>query len=65
MGEKGYFQCQLCGSIHKEKIRFNKEQTYIKLPCPRCRGETKHLWVGKDKTDIYMYYNANLDSRYF
>ena len=65
MGEKGYFQCQNCGLTHKEKIRFNEEYTYIKVPCPRCRGETKHLWVGNKPEDVYIYGNSNLDERYF
>ena len=65
MDEKRYFQCQNCGLTHKEKIRFSEEDIYIKVPCPRCRGETKHLWVGSKPEDVYIYGNSNLDSRYY
>ena len=65
MGEKSYFQCQNCGTTSRKKIKFNKEEMYITVPCPRCRGETKHLWVGSKPEDVYLYGNSNLDARYY
>lgn len=65
MGEKSYFQCQECGCVHRDNICVSEEDTYIKAPCPRCRGETNHLWVGSKPEDVYLYGNSNLDARYY
>lgn len=60
-----WFQCQQCGYLHKEKIRDNSENLYIKIECPKCRGETKHVCVGEHKEDVYLYGNLNVDPRYY
>ena len=65
MGEEGWVQCQVCGELHKVKIQLSEDGLYIDEWCPKCRDETKHIWCGEDETEIYYYYNANLDSRYF
>lgn len=65
MDKKGYFQCQCCGSIHRDKLSFNIEDVYTQARCPRCRGETKHLWVGDQPEDWYLYYDPVCDPRYY
>lgn len=66
MGEKVWVQCQVCGHLHKVNMKDTSEDDlYIEEHCPRCRDETKHLWCGEDETDIYIYYNTNLDPRYY
>lgn len=62
---KSFFQCRSCGFIHKEKVKFNIEEMFVKVECPRCRGVTRHSWVGDDPDDIYLYADVNLDSRYY
>ena len=66
MGDKVWVQCQKCGHLHKIKMKeTSKDDLYIEEHCPRCRDETKHLQCGTDETDIYIYYNTNLDPRYY
>lgn len=68
MGEEGWVQCQcqVCGELHKTKIHnMSEDDLFIKEYCPRCRDETKHLWCGEDETEIYFYYNLNVDPRYY
>lgn len=64
MREEIWVQCQCCGNLHKEIVSLSDSDLYIKTYCPKCRDETKHLWCGEDETDIYIYYNVNLDPRY-
>ena len=66
MGKEVWVQCQECGELHKVKTKdISDEDLYIEEYCPRCRDETKHLWCGKDETEIYIYYNLNIDPRYY
>ena len=66
MKEEGWGQCQVCGALHKIKTKdASDEDLFIDEYCPRCRDGTKHLWCGEDETEIYYYYNANLDPRYY
>jgi hypothetical protein len=65
MGEKGYYQCRSCGFIHKEKIKFNINDLYIDMICPKCKKKIPHLWVGEKPEDIYLYFDNTLDPRYF
>ena len=66
MGDKVWTQCQVCGEVHQTKVQnMSEDDLYIETRCPCCRDETKHLWCSKNREDVYMYYNANLDSRYF
>ena len=68
MGDKIYIQCQTCGKLHQIKskdVSIPGDDLYIEVFCPKCRSETKHLWCGEDETEIYIYYNANLDPRYY
>lgn len=65
MGDKGYYQCRSCGLIHREKMRFNINDLYIDMMCPRCKENEKHLWVGEKPEDRYLYMDNTLDPRYF
>lgn len=65
MGEEGWIQCQRCGHLHKAKVQLSEDNLYIYEYCHRCRDETKSLWCGENREDVYMYYNANLDLRYY
>jgi hypothetical protein len=68
MGDVVWVQCQSCGELHKIKQKdtsISDDDLYIRLHCPRCKDNTKHLWCGEDETEVYIYYNANLDPRYY
>ena len=69
MREGVWVQCTECGELHKVKSKdasISDDDLYTEpIFCPRCRDGTKHLWCGEDETDVYIYYNANLDSRYY
>ena len=66
MRDKVWVQCQNCGDLHKTEIRnMSEDDLYIITRCPCCRDETKHLNCGVDETEIYYYYNANLDQRMY
>ena len=65
MGEDGWVQCQVCGALYKTKVHISEDDLYIEVHCPKCRDDTKHLYCGEDETEIYYYYNANLDQRYY
>lgn len=62
----GYVQCQQCGSEQQVKVDIDIESDpYVILKCPRCRGKTSHLWIGVSLDDKYLYYNINIDPRYY
>lgn len=65
MNKEVWMQCQFCGKLHKELIKYNIEDIYIKAQCPGCRDETVHLICSEDESEIYALYNANLDPRYY
>jgi Zn finger protein HypA/HybF involved in hydrogenase expression len=65
MGEEGWAQCQSCGRLHKVKLStLSNEDLFVQEFCPKCRDETKHLWIGS-QDDIYIAYNLNVDPRYY
>jgi hypothetical protein len=66
MGKEGLVQCQCCGTVHKTTIRnLSDDDLFIEQWCPRCRDETKHIYCGENVTDIYYYYNVNVDPRFY
>lgn len=69
MDEKVYVQCQVCGKLHQIEKRcasVSEDELYIYgLYCSRCRDGTKHLLIGENKEDVYVYGNGLLDERYF
>lgn len=66
MGDKVWMQCQQCGKLHQVKTKdTSDDDLYIEEYCPRCRDGTKHLWCGEQKEDVYIYYNVNVDPKYY
>ena len=66
--KEGYFQCSVCGNIHKEycdEVINLDNDIYYATVCPKCRQMRKHLDVGQDKSEISYYYDVTLDSRYY
>lgn len=68
MGDVVYVQCQVCGIVHKvqsKETSISDDDLYTEVFCPKCRDGTQHLWCGEDETEIYVYYNLNVDPRYY
>ena len=66
MGDAVYVECQWCGKLHKVKeVEISEDDLYTKLHCPRCRGDSNHLFIGKYKDDVYTNGNTNLDERFY
>ena len=66
MGDAVYVQCQQCGKLHRVKeVKMSEDDLYTKLHCPRCRGDSNHLFIGTYQDDVYLYGNENLDDRYY
>ena len=68
MGDKVFVQCQVCGHLHKIKMKdasISDDDLYTKLYCPRCRDGTKHLLIGEHQDSIYEAGDTFLDERYF
>jgi phage FluMu protein Com len=66
MSGEVWMQCQHCGKLHQQKIQYNiEEDFYIKVWCPGCRDDTSHLICSEYEDEIYFYYNANLDERFY
>lgn len=66
MTKENYIQCLNCGKIYTIPKRIGIDVLYINVmdyPCPCC-DNYKGLNVGKDLTDIYFFYDSNLDYRY-
>lgn len=64
-----WVQCARCGNLHQVKSRdvsISDDDLYTKsIFCTRCRDGTKHLLIGENQEDVYIYGNANLDKRYY
>lgn len=65
MNKEGWFQCQTCGFLHRAEAIFELEELFIEMPCSCCKEDTSHLWVGEENSEIYQYYNINIDPRYY
>lgn len=65
--QKTQFQCMNCGHLHwiDDPPNIDEDELYIKLRCNLCKQTTKHLWVGTEPGDEYIYYNVTLDNRYY
>lgn len=64
--KKQQYQCQICGALQWSKEPFNiEDDLYIKKKCKHCGKETKHLWVGENPEDQYIYKDITLDKRYY
>jgi hypothetical protein len=69
MGDKVWVQCQICGELHEVQSKdasISDDDLYTtKIYCSKCRDGTKHILIGENKEDIYVFGNINLDKRYF
>ena len=64
--KEGWGQCQVCGHLHMVETKDIPEgDLYIEEYCPKCRDGTKHLYCGENREDVYIYYNLNIDPRYY
>lgn len=59
-----WVQCQCCGMIYKIQQKLPVDALMIKAECPTCNGMTA-LNCGENESDIYLYYNSNLDRRHY
>lgn len=66
MKSEVWMQCQICGKLSKQIIKYNiEEDIYIKVYCTGCRDDTTHLICGEDEGEIYHLYNLNMDPKYY
>ena len=69
MGDKVWVQCSRCGNLHQVKSKdasISDDDLYTEpLFCPKCRGGTKHLLIGKQKEDVYWIGDNTLDERFY
>ena len=69
MKDEVWIQCRYCGHLHRVESNvasISNDDLYTEpIWCPCCRDETKHLNCYADETEIYYYYNANLDPRMY
>lgn len=63
-GRITYFQCCQCGKVFHVNESYDIEELYIEVQCPCCMHD-KALNCGDNREDLYWFYDANLDSRYF
>ena len=66
--KEGYFQCAVCGNIHREymdEVIDTNTDIFYATVCSRCRKVQKHLFVGLDTSDIYELYDNTLDERHY
>ena len=63
-----FYQCIDCGCVHRsniDKVDNLGDAIYYGNYCPHCRGTTKHLWVGKNESEVIEFYDHVLDERYY
>lgn len=59
-----WIQCATCGKIYRIPRSVNVEELYIAVYCQECESELA-INLGDDISEIYEYYDVNLDSRYY
>ena len=69
MGDSVWVQCAKCGDLHKVKSKdasISDDDLYTEpIFCTRCRDGTKHLLIGENEEDVYLYGDVMLDKRYY
>ena len=69
MGDKVWVQCTVCGSLNQIKskdVSISDDCLYTEpLFCHRCRDECKHLMIGENKDDVYLFGDNMLDERFY
>lgn len=62
------YQCSECGHIHRAhigKVIDLDNDLYYATYCQKCKKIEKHLWVGEDESEKYIYMDMILDERYY
>ena len=62
------YQCINCGEIHsvqQNRVFDLGDDVYYATYCSRCKEVVKHLDVGADKTEHYLWVDPILDKRYY
>ena len=69
MGKEIWVQCQQCGNLYRVKRKdasISDDALYTEpIWCSKCRDGTKHLIIGENKEDVYLFGNNLLDERFF
>lgn len=65
--EKSQYQCVNCGTLSwiEDPPDIDENELYIEMKCKHCHRMTKHLWVGDQPEDKYIYYDVTKDSRFY
>lgn len=61
--ETTYVQCQCCGYLYQVNEIISISKSIIECTCPKC--EYDHALNCGNYEDKYIYYNVNLDERYY
>ena len=59
-----WLQCAHCGKIYHVDQKVPIDKLYIESVCARC-GCGQALNLGDDESEIYYYYDSNLDERFY
>lgn len=62
--KKTFVQCTNCGKIYQISHSVDVEKLYITAYCQECESRIA-INLGDNISDIYKYYNVNLDDRYY
>ena len=63
--ETTFVQCMCCGSINESYRYISFKKDYVDLFCNHCDGYTRHLNLGQNEDDKYLYMDINMDQRYY
>jgi len=59
-----YVQCLCCGNIYTIERNIPIDVLVVRSECPKCKHK-KGLNCGDKEEDVYLYYDAVLDERYY
>ena len=62
------YQCSECGHIHRarvDKVIDLDDNLYYATYCQKCKTIEKHLWVGEDESEKYIYMDIILDEKFY
>lgn len=60
-----WLQCTQCGEIYFVDQKVPIDKLYVTSVCARGCGCEQALNLGDDESEIYYYYNSNLDERFY
>lgn len=62
------YQCTKCGKVHRVNIKKTfdlGDEIYYLTYCPACKEVVKHLDVGLDDSELYLWVDPVMDERYY